>query len=256
MVKSAQSEARKRKLKRRDYERNVAAAVKDYKTAKATGAKTTYKSVANSHGVKWKTVQEHVKNNRPFITAAREDQRNLNDAEEDKLSELLLYMAGRGVPLSAKQISQRANELVRSRLGLKARPVGQNWVQRYMARRPELKMHWGSRIDNGRATALNPHNNADYWEVVGEIIKNKNIPPRHIYGSDEVGFMLGYAPRRRVVGPTGTSIQHDKQDGAREMITVFNTICANGSVLRPTAIYANVNYQASWTKQGNPLGMA
>lgn len=88
---------------------------------------------------------------------------------------------------------------------------------------------------------------------VKEIIEGKDIPPHRPYGSDEVGFMLGYGPQRRVVGPAGASIQHDKQDQTRDMITVFNTICGDGTAKRSVAIYPGMNYQRRWLNQGNPL---
>ncbi|KZP33337.1 CENP-B protein, partial [Athelia psychrophila] len=56
------------------------------------------------------------------------------------------------------------------------------------------------------------------------------------WGADEIGIEMGYTPKRRVVGPRGQKIQHDQGDANREMVTVMNTICADGTYLKPTVV--------------------
>ncbi|KZP12808.1 CENP-B protein, partial [Athelia psychrophila] len=73
------------------------------------------------------------------------------------------------------------------------------------------------------------------------------------WGADEIGIEMGYTPKRRVVGPRGQKIQHDQGDANREMVTVMNTICADGTYLKPTVVYKGKNFLSRWGKQNNPL---
>jgi hypothetical protein len=69
-----------------------------------------------------------------------------------------------------------------------------------------------------------------------------------MYGMDEIGCVLEYAPCRCVVGPPGRKIQHDQADGNREMVTVVNTICADGTYLKPIVVYKGKNFLIRWTE--------
>ena len=73
------------------------------------------------------------------------------------------------------------------------------------------------------------------------------IKPWRMYRMDEIGCMLGYAHRHCVAGPPGRKIQHDQADGNREMVTVVNTICADGTYLKPIIVYKGKNFLIHWT---------
>ncbi|KIO27370.1 hypothetical protein M407DRAFT_38982, partial [Tulasnella calospora MUT 4182] len=57
------------------------------------------------------------------------------------------------------------------------------------------------------------------------------------YAADETGIALGQAMRTLVIGPAGQNVQHKQQDVEREIVTVLETICADGTYLRPTVIF-------------------
>jgi hypothetical protein len=82
----------------------------------------------------------------------------------------------------------------------------------------------------------------------------RKIKSWRMYGMDEIGCMFGYAPCRHVVGPPGQKIQHDQADSNWEMVTVVNTICADGTYLKPIVIYKGKNFLIWWwTDQENPI---
>jgi hypothetical protein len=83
--------------------------------------------------------------------------------------------------------------------------------------------------------------------IVGKIKSSR------MYGMDEIGCMLGYAPCHHVVGPPGQKIQHDQADSNLEMVTVVNTIHADGNYLKPTVVYKRKNFLIRWTDQDNPV---
>ena len=55
------------------------------------------------------------------------------------------------------------------------------------------------------------------------------------------------------MGPPGQKIQHDQADRNREMVTVVNTICADGTYLKPIVVYKGKNFLIRWTDQENPI---
>ncbi|KIJ34009.1 hypothetical protein M422DRAFT_182639, partial [Sphaerobolus stellatus SS14] len=63
---------------------------------------------------------------------------------------------------------------------------------------------------------------------------------------DETGFVLSDSGSRCVIGHKGTKRQHRQGSGDRENITVIITICADGTVLRPTIIFKGQNHMKKW----------
>jgi hypothetical protein len=59
----------------------------------------------------------------------------------------------RGVPLSKAHVRDMANRLLRER-GEKA--TGKNWVDRFIARTPELRTRWSRPYDRQRAACEDP----------------------------------------------------------------------------------------------------
>jgi hypothetical protein len=100
---------------------------------------------------------------------------------------------------------------------------------------------------------MNPTSNSEYWDTMGELIVQKKIKYWRMFGMDKIGFMMGYAPRRRVVGSKGQRIQHDQGNANCEMVTVINTICADGTCLKPIVIYKGKNFLTHWQGQENPI---
>jgi hypothetical protein len=72
------------------------------------------------------------------------------------------------------------------------------------------------------------------------------------YGTDESGFFAAGSVRERVIGAAKKKQQYQQADGGRENTTVIVTICADGTSLRPAAIFKGKAYQVKWD-QKNPL---
>jgi hypothetical protein len=66
---------------------------------------------------------------------------------------------------------------------------------------------------------------------------DQNIQPENIYGMDESGFTPENEGRQRVAGQRGTNVQHKQGGRDHKSITVIITICADGTILKPTIIY-------------------
>ncbi|EJF65281.1 DDE-domain-containing protein, partial [Dichomitus squalens LYAD-421 SS1] len=106
-------------------------------------------------------------------------------------------------------------------------------------------MYWSHSLDSSRARAINPHNTAEYFRLLKEVIEGgegeEEVPTELIYGMDETGIQLGVGQSERVLGPKGQSIQYQQRSGDRENVTVIVTICADGTSLAPAVIFKGEN---------------
>lgn len=68
----------------------------------------------------------------------------------------------------------------------------------------------------------------------------------YLFAMDETGSGLGVAGKMKVVGAARQAIQHIRQDGNRENVTIMVTICADGTRLRDTIIFKGKRFQARW----------
>ena len=83
-------------------------------------------------------------------------------------------------------------------------------------------------------------------------MKEFNFKPENIYKFDEKGFVLGQSLRCRVVCRRGRKNPKYVQPGSREMVTVIETICADGTALQPFLIYKGKQHLAGWYAECNP----
>lgn len=68
-------------------------------------------------------------------------------------------------------------------------------------------------------------------------MKAHRLQPEDIYNFDEKGFMLGMGHKVRCITTRGRNAGRLMQDGNRETVTIIETICADGTVLRPLIIW-------------------
>ena len=101
----------------------------------------------------------------------------------------------------------------------------------------QLQSHWSKPLDTARACSLNP-TAVHHWfnTIVKEYYIDQNVQPEDTYGMDESGFPPEAARTQRVIGQRGTKTQHEQGSANRENVTALVTICADGTVLRPTII--------------------
>lgn len=103
-------------------------------------------------------------------------------------------------------------------------------------------------MDTQRARALNPGIVKHWFQIVKKELVDKGFVPENIYGMDESGFPPSNQGRERVCGRRGTKTQHKSGNANRENVTVLVTICADGTVLRPSIIFKGKNFLAKWAE--------
>ena len=170
----------------------------------------------------------------------------LSNTEESTLSKWILDMDKRGLPLQLSTVRHLAQLLVTARLP--STTIGENWVNRYVQRHPELKSKYTRKYDYQRAKCEDPKLIQAWFTRVQETIQKYGILTEDIYNMDETGFQMGVASTAKVVCGSETRQSHAKalQPGNREWVTAIVTVNAVGLVLPAQIIFAAVKHQSLW----------
>jgi len=128
---------------------------------------------------------------------ASEKQQRLSPGEEDALKAYILQLQGWGWPARVEHVHAMATELLRKK-GV-SKPLGINWVQKYIKRYPELKSKYVPPLDKERASAEDSYIIGEWLEPYARTIKEYNIQLEDNYNMDEKGFMMGVIQKLRVI---------------------------------------------------------
>ena len=175
--------------------------------------------------------------------------RKLSDIEEETLSKWILDMCQRGLPLRISNVRYLAQLLLSARLKSSEKAaIGEQWVNRFIQRHPELKSKYTRQYDYQRAKCENPELIKNWFTCVQETIQKYGILEQDIYNMDETGFQMGVASTSKVICGSETRDSHARsiQPGNREWITIIIAINATGSVLPPQIIFAGKKHQSQW----------
>lgn len=197
---------------------------------------------------------------------AHVQQQILAPGQEDALAAWIKAQGRRGLPLTGALIEAKVFALV----GI---TPGENWIYRFRKRHPDLKVslpflpipssltldlqaRWTVPLESNRGQALNRANVASFYDILADINElNSGIPPENIYNMDEKGVQLGIGDgHQRVLIDRAQRYATTLTDGGKEMVTVLETVCADGSAtVRPYILYKGKRLQNAWYRD-NPLG--
>ena len=110
----------------------------------------------------------------------------------------------------------------------------------------ELKVKWSSTLEKCHAALLNPVLVNEFYDLLEEVIKTYNIPAENIYNMDEKGIQLGVRQKVKAFVDHDQKDVYSVEDGNRELITVIETVSADGSCLQPSVIYQGKHRNLEW----------
>lgn len=205
-------------------------------------------------------LQRHIHGGKSRAQANAKKSSWLTDEEAEVIIRYAINLANQGWPLSTRRLTEHANLILRARIGESFAGVGKNWARRFTEKHSDhLHQYWSSPLESSRARAVNPFTKDAFFKLLQQAITGNEgedpIPPELIYGADESGMQEGIGVKERVYGPTGQNIQHQQRSGGRELITVLEGICADGTSIPPTVIFKGENFQIAWLQE-NPLHAA
>jgi helix-turn-helix, Psq domain/Tc5 transposase DNA-binding domain len=168
-----------------------------------------------------------------------EKQRALTAAHEETLVAWIKEMGWRGVPLQTQTVIDYASAIA-------GRPVSRKWIKRFRERHPEIRARWTRPLEKCRAQSLNPTAVASFFEVLQEVIETYDIPPENIYNANEKGIQLGIGKKVLAFFDRDQKDVYSVEDGDRELVTVIEAVCADGTAIRPSVIFKAKRRDLEW----------
>lgn len=179
-------------------------------------------------------------NGRKIKKEAHEHEMKLTPAQEDALEEWIKEKGRRNIPMHLSAIARHASIIA----GVE---ISESWVRKYRARKAgTLKVRWTTSQEKCRASALNEPTTAHFIDMVREICIKYNIKTHHKYNMDEKGAQLGIGARSAVLVDRTQKDVQQVEDGSREMVTIMECLCADGTVNRPTVVVQGVRRDLEW----------
>jgi len=129
--------------------------------------------------------------------------------------------------------------------------VGKTWTKRFLRRHPDLKVKVTVALEKARAKALNKSAVNGFYNMLEKLIEEYNILPGNIYNMDEKGIQLGIGARVAALVDHDQKLVYSIEDGNRELVTVIETVCADGSTIHPSVIFQGVRRNSNWGRN-NP----
>ena len=168
----------------------------------------------------------------------------LTPAQEEVLVEWIKVTGRRGIPFMASMIADYVADIV-------GHEISESWIRHFKSWHPELKVKWTSTLERCRAASLNPALVNEFYDLLEEMITKHNIPSENIYNMDEKGIQLGIGQKVKAFVDCDQKDVYSIVDGNRELITVIETVSADGSCLQPSVIFQGKRRDLEWGRN-NP----
>lgn len=150
----------------------------------------------------------------------------------------------RSVPLTPELIHDYASDIA-------GEPLGQNWTPRFLLRHRDIKVQKAATLEANRAQALNTSKIDEFYDVLKDLTTKYHIPPENMYNADEKGALMGIGkPVAALFDRSQQTLKH-VVDGNRELVTIIETVCADGTALLPSVIFKEKRLDAEWSRD-NP----
>lgn len=181
--------------------------------------------------------------------------RALDDAQEATIYEYLNRLDEIGLPATRRLLTSAANSILKRNTdaGEIPKQVGHSWATRFLQRHPEYKIVKGSSQEFKRDRAATKAEVEDWFRRYKKLLARIGVTPRNMYNSDETGNRIGIGKaksvitrrsnKRKISLPTSTE---------RELVTVLETISADGWAMPPWIILAGKQIPAGWDAANLP----
>jgi hypothetical protein len=183
-------------------------------------------------------------NGRGTRASAHAAQQKMSPAQEDVLTDWIKSLARRSIPLSPAAIAEYASVILKE-------PVSEPWVRKFRRRHGDLKARWTTGLESCRARSLNLAQVSGFFNILQDIILQYDIVPSNIYNMDEKGIQLGVGKRMLVLVDRDQKTVQQVEDGSRELVTIIETVCADGTALPPCVIFKAKRRDLEWGRN-NP----
>ena len=198
---------------------------------------------AKAYGIPRSTLTDHY-NGVGSRQEAHEFQQLLSAAQERILADWAKVQTQQGVPISPSSLADHASDIA-------GQPVRTSWQGWFMEWHPNLKTRWTQSLEQCLANNVNRPTVYKFFDILEELVKEFNIPIKNIYNMDKKGVQLGVGKWVAAIVDWSQKNVYNLENRNRELVTIIETVCADGFALQPTVIFEGKQVNLGWTKS-NP----
>jgi hypothetical protein len=140
--------------------------------------------------------------------------------------------------------------LLQAELSTPLKPLGKNWVTKFIKRHESIKSRFARKYNYQRALCEDPKVIKQWFETLEALRKQNGIQDEDIYNFDETGFAMGLIATSRVI-TRAEMLGKPRliQPGQREWVTAIECIRLKGYVVPPTIIFKGKVYIEGWFEE-------
>lgn len=174
--------------------------------------------------------------------------RKLSDDQELAVCQYLDRLDTIGTSARLQMVSSCANAILQSaHTGPEPAPlIGDHWAPRFLQRHPEYFIRKQQTIDADRKNAHQPNDILAWFEKYRSVCEEYNIQHGDQYNFDETGFRIGIGRDQWIITRDPNRQAYLASSTNRELVSVCETISADGVVLPPMLIVPGVIHQEPW----------
>ena len=217
----------------------------------------SYKSVADAYGLVESTLRRRIQGLTKDRREAHVNQQKLTPGEEEALSKWIFLMASWNFPPAIWRVRQMANQLLQKKDP--ESDIGINWVQKFLARQPNLQSRYSTPLDADRANACKPERINSWFDLVESVIDKYEIKKTDSYNMDEKGFAVGCTGKFKIICAKYDLNAYMSQPGNRDWVSLLECVSADGAILPIFSIFKGKQNQKAWietlmNEQGVAIG--
>ena len=208
------------------------------------GNTLTVAALARKHGISRTTFRRRLAGV-SSRSLGHSGQQYLPAAQESALANHVVKLLRGGFAPSVAMVKYLATEIQAGLYPDNKRPVGREWVPRFVGRHSELSLAWSKPIGSKRARAASIEILSAWLKRLEELRIEYDVQPSDIYNMDEKGFILGAADRARVLvrSPNRQTDRQRRAAGNRDFATAVEAVSIDGFWIPPLIIMRGENLQ-------------
>ncbi|CDO76906.1 hypothetical protein BN946_scf184594.g13 [Trametes cinnabarina] len=198
------------------------------------------RSVAAQYGIPESTLWERHKQQHSSLCASHAAQQLLTPEEEEAVCDWIEHLSHEGMPVDQHMLLNMASAITGD-----SQLPNKKWVRRFLTRHPQIRLGKPYGLAPERARAFNRSNVADYFKRLKAVIEQYNIPWSHIYNMDEKGMQRGgkgQIKHNKYLVPRSQQTSYKLRSSDLQLMTIIECVCANGSAIQPTFIFAGKGF--------------
>ncbi len=200
--------------------------------------------IAYEYGIIPTTLRRRLAGKTRAHREAHDNELRLSPVEEEALAGWILQVTSWNWPPRVELVRFMASEILVDKGD--HRPLGKNWVSKFLGRHSELQSRFSQPLDKDRAATHDPYLLLHWFQLVESVIQKYDIQKEDTYNMDEKGSALGGTGKARVICSREDIQVYKTQDGNREWATLIECISADSRLLSMFLILKGKRQMKAW----------